>query len=76
MRFTLGFLNSVVSFWAAYVLTRPLGASVGDYLSQPTADGGLNWGTTATSPVFLATILALVVFLMITRRDRTPSAAT
>lgn len=68
-------LNAVVSFWGAYVLTRPLGASLGDYLSQPTPDGGLGWGTTATSLVVLATILALVVFLTIMGRDRTPQAA-
>ncbi len=69
--FRLG-LNAILAFWAAYVLTRPLGASIGDYLSQPTADGGLGWGTTTTSMVFLATILAVVVFLSITRRDVIP----
>ncbi len=75
-------LNAVLAFWAAYVLTRPLGASIGDYLSQPTADGGLGWGTTTTSLVFLTTILALVAFLSMTRRDVTaatplvPSVAT
>lgn len=62
-------LNAVFAFWAAYVLTRPLGASIGDYLSQPTADGGRGLGTTATSLIFLGTILAVVVFLSITRRD-------
>jgi uncharacterized membrane-anchored protein len=39
VHFALG-LDAVWSFWIAYVLTRPLGASVGDYLSQPTAAGG------------------------------------
>ncbi|MEU9114848.1 hypothetical protein AB0D04_24430 [Streptomyces sp. NPDC048483] len=68
--FPLG-LNAVWSFWIAYVLTRPLGASVGDYLSQPTADGGLGLGTVVTSVLFLAVILGLVVFLMVTRRDVT-----
>ena len=68
--FRLG-LNAVFAFWAAYVLTRPLGASIGDYLSQPTADGGRGWGTTTTSLVFLVTILAVVVFLTITKRDVT-----
>ncbi len=62
-------LNAVFAFWAAYVLTRPLGASIGDYLSQPPAVGGLGWGTTVTSMVFLATILAVVVYLSITKRD-------
>jgi len=64
-------LNAVVAFWAAYVLTRPLGASIGDWLSQPTGAGGLGWGTTATSLVFLGTILAVVAFLTVTKRDVT-----
>lgn len=62
-------LNGVAAFWAAYVLTRPLGASIGDFLSQPTAEGGLGWGNTVTSHVFLATIPAVVVYLSVTRRD-------
>ncbi|MFF8790960.1 hypothetical protein [Streptomyces sp. NPDC015125] len=66
--FALG-LDAVWSFWTAYILTRPLGASIGDYLSQPTADGGLGLGTVITSVLFLAVILGLVVFLTITRRD-------
>jgi uncharacterized membrane-anchored protein len=62
-------LNAVASFWMAYILTRPLGASIGDYLSQSRDDGGLGVGTTATSVVFLASILAMVAYLAITRRD-------
>ena len=62
-------LNAVLAFWLAYILTRPLGASIGDYLSQPTGDGGLGWGTTTTSMVFLAAILSVVVYLSITKRD-------
>jgi uncharacterized membrane-anchored protein len=62
-------LNAVLSFWLAYILTRPLGASIGDLLSQAKADGGLGLGTTATSFIFLATITAVVVFLAITKRD-------
>ncbi|MFJ8825472.1 hypothetical protein ACIREE_27310 [Streptomyces sp. NPDC102467] len=69
-RFALG-LHAVWSFWIAYVLTRPLGASIGDYLSQPAGDGGLGFGTVITSVLFLAVILALVVFLTVTRRDAT-----
>ncbi|MEU6994942.1 hypothetical protein ABZ953_30320 [Streptomyces sp. NPDC046465] len=68
--FALG-LNAVWSFWIAYVLTRPLGASAGDYLSQPTGDGGLGLGTVVTSVLFLSVILGLVVFLTVTRRDVT-----
>ncbi|MFS7872275.1 hypothetical protein ACEYXF_02815 [Streptomyces asiaticus] len=68
--FALG-LDAVWSFWIAYILTRPLGASVGDYLSQPTGDGGLGLGTVVTSVLFLAVILSLVVFLAVTRKDVT-----
>ena len=64
-------LNAVLAFWIAYILTRPLGASIGDYLSQPQADGGLGFGTTVTSILFLATILAVVVLLTITKKDQT-----
>ncbi|QFZ73502.1 hypothetical protein GFH48_09775 [Streptomyces fagopyri] len=71
-RFALG-LNAVLAFWIAYILTRPLGASIGDYLSQPTGDGGLGFGTVITSVLFLAVILALVVFLATTRKDVTES---
>lgn len=42
-------LGAVLAFWIAYVLTRPLGASIGDYLSQARSDGGLGLGTTVTS---------------------------
>jgi uncharacterized membrane-anchored protein len=62
-------LNAVIAFWLAYILTRPLGASFGDYLSQPASNGGLGLGTVATSAMFLAAILGLVMFLTITRID-------
>lgn len=65
--------NAVLAFWLAYILTRPLGASIGDYLSQARADGGLDLGTTTTSALFLITILCLVVYLTLTRKDETPS---
>jgi uncharacterized membrane-anchored protein len=64
--------DAIVTFWIAYVLTRPLGASLGDGFSQARADGGLGLGTTVTSLLFLATILALVAFLAVTKRDQTP----
>lgn len=56
-------LNAVVAFWIAYILTRPLGASTGDLLSQSTKDGGLGLGTTGTSVLFFAVILVLVAVL-------------
>jgi uncharacterized membrane-anchored protein len=64
-------LNAVLAFWLAYILTRPLGASLGDYLSQPTADGGRGLGPGVTSYIFLGTILALVAYLSVTRVDQT-----
>jgi uncharacterized membrane-anchored protein len=62
-------LNAVLAFWLAYILTRPLGASIGDYLSQAHDDGGLGLGTTVTSAIFLVAILGLVVYLTTTRKD-------
>ncbi|GAC1444721.1 MAG: membrane protein [Mycobacteriales bacterium] len=61
----------VLCFWLAYILTRPLGANLGDFLGSDSSEGGLGLGTLGTSVLFLVTILALVVFLTITRRDRT-----
>ena len=55
-------LNSVLAFWLAYILTRPLGASLGDLLSQPKANGGLGLGTVLTSVAFLVVIVGLVIF--------------
>jgi uncharacterized membrane-anchored protein len=60
-------LPAVPAFWTAYVLTRPLGASFGDYLSQPSK--GLGLGSTGTSALFLAAILPLVAYLAATRAD-------
>jgi len=55
--------NPVLTFWIAYVLTRPLGASLGDLLSQAQTYGGLGLGTIVTSAVFLTIIVVLVAFL-------------
>jgi uncharacterized membrane-anchored protein len=52
--------NSVLTFWIAYILTRPLGAAVGDQLTQAKAYGGLGMGATATSALFLTVIVILV----------------
>ena len=61
--------NAVLSFWIAYILTRPLGASFGDYLSQSAANGGLGLGSVVTSFIFLTTILGLVIYLTVSRKD-------
>lgn len=62
-------INAVLAFWLAYILTRPLGASIGDLMSQAKADGGLGLGTTVTSLIFLGLILALVVYLQRSKVD-------
>lgn len=65
-------LGSVPAFWIAYILTRPLGASIGDYLQQPGDEGGLGLGSINTSLVFLAAILVLVIYLTASKRDAPP----
>ena len=62
-------LNSVLSFWIIYILTRPLGASIGDYLSQPSSHGGLGLGTTVTSMIFVGGIIVIVIYLSVTKAD-------
>ena len=53
--------NSVLTFWIAYVLTRPLGASLGDLLTQDPSYGGIGLGAGLTSVLFLSVIVAIVV---------------
>jgi uncharacterized membrane-anchored protein len=63
--------SPVLSFWLAYILTRPLGASLGDLLSQAPEYGGIGLGTVMTSAVFLAVIAMLVAIL--SRRAADPA---
>lgn len=56
-------MNAVLAFWLAYILTRPLGASIGDLLSQPTKTGGYGLGTFGTSVLFLSIITSLIIYL-------------
>jgi uncharacterized membrane-anchored protein len=56
-------LNAVLAFWLAYILTRPLGASIGDLLTQSHKDGGLGINTLTVSSAFLIVIVGLVVIL-------------
>jgi uncharacterized membrane-anchored protein len=63
--------NAVLTFWLAYILTRPLGASLGDLLSQAREYGGLGLGTIYTSLGFLTVIIALVTFISVQDRDTT-----
>ncbi len=68
-------LSPILSFWLAYILTRPLGASIGDFLSQSKDAGGLGLGTTTTSLIFLAGILALTIYLTISKKDQIAAPA-
>lgn len=61
-------LGAVIAFWLVYILTRPLGASLGDLLSQDRDAGGLGLGATTTSVLFLAVIIALVTYLSVRTR--------
>lgn len=63
--FILG-LDAILGFWLVYILTRPLGASFGDFLSQPREYGGLAMGTIATSVIFLGAIAAIVAYMSLT----------
>ncbi|MEI6499951.1 MAG: hypothetical protein WCP21_02870 [Armatimonadota bacterium] len=62
-------VNPVLTFWIAYILTRPLGASLGDYLSQPRTAGGIGLGMIGTSALFLIGILGSVIYLSLTKKD-------
>lgn len=62
-------VNDIAAFWIAYILTRPLGASLGDYLSQPIENGGLGLGAAVTNIIFFSAIVGLVIYLSVTRQD-------
>ena len=63
--------NAVLAFWLAYIMTRPLGASLGDLLTTPTDEhpAGLGLGTNQVSIVFAVVIIGLVAYLTKTKRD-------
>ena len=70
-----GWLGAVPAFWSAYVLTRPLGASLADWLGKPAGLHGLGYGDGTVTLVATAVIVALVAHLVVTGRDRpTPSS--
>lgn len=69
-------IDAVLAFWTAYIFTRPLGASLGDFLSQPKQYGGLGLGATVTSAIFLIAILGIIIFLSVTKLDTVPKIDT
>ena len=77
---TLGYfflkLDSILAFWLVYILTRPLGASFGDLLSQPRQYGGFGLGTVITSVAFLVVIAGVVAFMTVRNREGELAPAT
>jgi len=61
--------NPVLAFWLAYILTRPLGANMGDWMALSKGEGGLGLGTAVTSLIFLSAIGVTVAYLMVKRPD-------
>ena len=72
--YKFGAMNGVLAFWIAYILTRPLGASTGDLLTQPASEGGLGIGRVVTSVVILVIAAALVAYLTAQERTHPPVA--
>jgi len=66
--------NAVLSFWMAYVATRPLGASFADWLGKPRDAHGLGLGDGPVALTLTAAIFCLVAYLAVTRRDMQPAA--
>jgi uncharacterized membrane-anchored protein len=62
-------LGPVLAFWLAYILTRPLGASIGDLLTQVKVNGGLGFGTMLVSGVFAVIIVSLVIYMTASKVD-------
>ena len=67
-------VSRVALFWVAFILTRPLGATVGDFIDKPLADGGLALSRPLASAVIAAVIVAMLVVLP-QRAGRHPGAA-
>jgi uncharacterized membrane-anchored protein len=63
-------IDGILAFWLAYILTRPVGASLGDLLSQPPEYGGLGLGTVVTSWIFLGTIAIITLYMTLTYRSQ------
>ena len=63
-------MSSVLAFWLAYILTRPLGASLGDLLTQAPKDGGLGISTAIINAIFFIVIIGLVIYLTLEERKQ------
>ena len=67
-------MNGVLAFWLAYILTRPLGASAGDLITQAPSEGGFGWGRLPVTGVILVVIVALVIYLTVKERSAAPGS--
>jgi uncharacterized membrane-anchored protein len=67
---------NVLLFWLAFVLTRPLGATAGDFLTKPATKGGLDLGTLGSSVVLLAVLFSLMAYAHVQQRRKAPRTAT
>ncbi|MEU6657709.1 hypothetical protein [Streptomyces sp. NPDC046821] len=67
--FRAGVLNAVGAFWAAYVITRPLGASLADWMALGQARGGLGFGLGPVTLAWTVAILGLVAYMAVTKRE-------
>ncbi|MER6733125.1 COG4705 family protein [Streptomyces puniciscabiei] len=67
-----GLLGAVTAFWTAYVITRPLGASLADWMAVSKADG-LGWGLGPVTLAWTVAIVGFVAFLAMSRRDTEPA---
>ena len=67
--------DGVIAFWVAYILTRPHGASYADWMGEPRAKGGLEWGGATVSVILFTAIFLLVAYLAVTKKDAPEPAA-
>jgi uncharacterized membrane-anchored protein len=63
-------MGPVLAFWFAYTVTRPLGASVADWLAVPHRVGGLDWGRGSVAMLLTVPILIAVAYMALTRIDQ------
>ena len=68
-------ISRVLLFWAAFILTRPFGATVGDFLDKPVSAGGLNFSRPLASAV-IAAFIVVCLFILPQRAGRHPGASS
>jgi uncharacterized membrane-anchored protein len=68
--------NSIVTFWIAYIITRPLGASFADWMDYPRHSGGLGWGTAPVWSALAVAMIGMVAILAVRERDPNSRAAS